>query len=111
MEKQAQIALDPVFGDIQDHAVKASVRTQKSTGIKPPGKPQTRGSSFVTTVTSSVTDNADTVIPKKTQRESEVAQSPFKVPCMFCKEAHKLAECNVMMKAPNKDRMEFIKAK
>ncbi len=89
IEKQARIAADPAFGDIQGAP---NVRGK----TKVPVKLETTkafGSSFVTDITS---------IPKTSKPE---------IICLFCNCKHSMEMCKPFMKKTHRERLTFLKEK
>lgn len=96
IEKQAQMAADPAFGDLQDQT---TVKGKVTTKTRPPAKPQitkSSGSSFVTGVT---------VAPKEKQSE------PPETPCSFCNCKHALEVCKAFMAQTHRNKLNFLKCK
>ena len=85
IEKQARIAADPVFGDLQDH-------------------PASRGKarSPVTQISKSPSSSFATIAQSETK---------LNLPCPFCSSRHTLDLCKDFVKIAHRDKLSFIKAK
>ncbi|MGL5901156.1 MAG: hypothetical protein ACRCZO_00585, partial [Cetobacterium sp.] len=102
IEKQAQIAIDPVFGDILDTSIKVAGKAQFKDSKQI--RLQERGSSFVTTV-ANIGQSCDAT------KERNTRKSAFEKPCLFCNGDHTMQVCGKMKAVPNKERVSFFKAK
>lgn len=108
LEKQARILLDPVFGSIQDSAIKVS----RTTELK---RPLTK-KSFATTIVP-VTAKAEHSEESTSERTSGCRESPretqprmaYSRPCIFCKGDHFMESCHQMELQQHKDKVEFLK--
>ena len=108
VENQANIALDPIFGDLQDPAGSRP----KATGTQRPPKSQLRGSSFATSIipAAPATDNTQPK-PKSTGQagKQENVPSVFQQPCIFCNGEHTMLLCKKFQIKHNKEKVEFLK--
>ncbi len=105
IDRQAKMAMDPLFGDILDNRnVVAMKENQKE---KYPKKGISK-SSFATNIC------------MEERRPPDVSRkqvSPFKIinafekPCMFCSKGHALESCSEIKEQPHKVRVEFLKSK
>lgn len=109
VEKQARIALEPMFGDIIDLTTSKGGFKTKSADTKQKLKPTSRGSSFATTVTS-LTEDSD-VRNAKCQKHDSSTLTAFHKPCMYCTGDHTMELCQRMKHRPNKEKVEFLKAR
>lgn len=97
IERQVKIAMDPVFGDIQDAPTLAAVKEGGRTKSMPRSK--VRGSSFGTTVTT-VKKRAP---PDNKGDGSEKA-------CLYCKCCgHTLESCTLLERKAHSEKMNFLK--
>ncbi len=93
VEKQARVAADPVFGDLQDPStVKGKVAVKPRSAIKSQMS-KSVGSSFATDVT---------VAPR------EKNPDPF---CPFCSCKHTLELCKQFMETTHRNKLNFLKNK
>ena len=115
VENQANIALDPIFGDIQDPVSHKSGPT-----LKHKAKSQVKGSSFATTITpaTSTTETEHNIKTKSkstshqaVRQENVPSASAFEQPCLFCKGEHIMLLCHTLKNKPNKEKVEFLKTK
>ncbi|XP_052470971.1 uncharacterized protein LOC128027405 [Carassius gibelio] len=89
IEKQARIAADPVFGDLQDQsASRGKARSPVKSQVS-----KSSGSSFATSIT----------IAQK--------QMKFDLSCPFCSARHTLDMCKDFLKITHRDKLSFLKTK
>lgn len=93
VEKQARVAADPVFGDLQDPLTVKGKMSVKSRYVVKSQMSKSAGSSFATDVT---------VASKEKKLE------PF---CPFCSCKHTLELCKQFMETTHRDKLNFLKTK
>lgn len=108
--RQAQIANDPLFGNLQDKTT--------ATEQRPKGKPadfkilkstKQKGSSFATAVTPAGEEKTQYCPSKGSSSAKSI--SAFQKPCLYCQKDHALDSCRNLKEQPPKDRIEFLKFK
>lgn len=105
IDRQAKIAMDPLFGDLQDSCTSASGKNKEKE--KPPNRSGMKGSTFATNMS---------VEKKKTDAAAKQATpfkavSAFETPCIFCHKTHMFASCTKFKELTHKDRVDFLKMK
>lgn len=101
---QAKIAMDPIFGDLQDSSTPAVGKTKEK---GKPVKSGVKGSSFATNVSverKRPDTTAKQAIPVK-------AVNAFETTCLFCQKNHTLESCFKFKALAHRDRVEFLKTK
>lgn len=106
LEKQARAALDPIFGETQNQKERMSYKALKST---PKFSYKTKGSSFATSVTP-VSEQANSKLKLDHSHAGEIRNASEKQ-CLFCDKDHSMEMCDAFKQKPNKDKVDFIKAK
>ncbi|KAK0134388.1 hypothetical protein N1851_030045 [Merluccius polli] len=89
IEKQARIAADPVFGDLQDQS---AIRVKARSLVKS-HPPKSSGSSYAASIS---------LAQKETKPEPS---------CPLCSSKHVLDLCKEFAKKPHRDKLSFIKTK
>ncbi|KAK0142765.1 hypothetical protein N1851_019297 [Merluccius polli] len=97
IEKKTRALLDPMFGEIN---MPLSVKNRVSK------VPQSRGSSFATTVTP-VFENAKN---RMEVEHKQITRNAIKRPCLFCSKDHSMETCMLFKGKPNKEKVEFMRA-
>lgn len=98
VERQVKVALDPIFGDIQDTTVGANKDGGKA---KPMPRPKARGSSFATTVTT---------FEKRPHSERSGVKDRAEKTCLYCKKGkHTMESCTLLERKAHSEKMEFLK--
>lgn len=106
IDRQARIAMDPLFGNISDSRPIPSGKTDQKE--KHYGRKEVSGSSFATNV------STESKEPQKTHVKPANASktlSAFEKPCLYCQQSHTLASCSKIKCQPHKERVDFLKQK
>lgn len=101
VDRQARIASDPLFGNIQEPVV------SKDKGMAKAGYQQkTKGkkSAFATSAAPVTESKEAPSTPKEVLSTSGEK-------CHFCQKEHKLVSCKAIEQKPHKERLEFLKSK
>lgn len=109
IERQAKIATDPLFGNLQDKSVTLKMEKPKDT-VKYV-KSGVKGSSFATQVT---VDKNQSAAPKQFAVPKPlpvIAVSAFEPPCFYCQYNHALDSCRKIQQLEHKDRVDFLRNK
>lgn len=106
IDRQARIAMDPLFGNISDSRIISSGKTDQKE--KYHGRKEVRGSSFATNVFTE--SKGPQEMPVKPANSSKTV-SAFEKPCLYCQQSHTLASCSKIKHQPHKERVEFLKQK
>ena len=104
IDRQAKIAMDPLFGDFQDRRTSTVSQSREKEKLFKSGM---KGSSFATNV-SMERKRPDTAA---WQANPVKAANAFEPPCLFCQRNHALESCSKIKGLAHKDRVEFLKAK
>ena len=103
IERQAKVAMDPLFGDLQESRTSTAAKSQER------GKPVKSGvkGSFATNVA------VEQKKPDATAKQPNPAKAAiaFETPCLFCQKNHTLESCNKIKGLAHKERVDFIKTK
>lgn len=104
INKQAKIALHPVFGDIKDST------PAKTPPIQPNYyKEQKKGIIKKSFTTSAI--QLDTSKKNTGSVEHTDPASPTTPPCLFCKGEHAIETCSKLKGKPHKEKIEFLRSK
>ena len=101
LEKQARILLDPVFGFIQDSAIKVTRTTEQK-------RPITR-KSFATTIVPAITKawhSEESTSKNRDNRETQPRMA-YSRPCFFCRGDHFMESCHQMVLQQHKVKVEI----
>ena len=97
IERQLKIAMDPVFGDIQD--APALVTIKESSRTKSITRSRIRGSSFATNITT---------FKRRTQPDNKKDGS--EKPCLYCKNyGRRMESCTLLERKAHSEKMNFLK--
>ncbi len=97
IERQVKIAMDPVFGDIQDAPTLSVLKGSGRTNTIPRSK--VGGSSFATSVTS---------FKRKTRPDNK--RDGAETSCLYCKNyGHRMESCTLLEKKAHSEKMHFLK--
>ena len=110
IDRQAKIAIDPLFGDIPDVRPATAVKTNQNQKGKQFVKKEFRGSSFATNVVPEAKEPQERTVKFK-PASSGKAVNAFDKPCLYCQQSHALAACGKIKGQPHQDRVEFLKSK
>lgn len=97
IEKQVRIISDPLFGDIQDSPVVASMRKDGRNNTKSQLSLKAKGSSFATTIAA-----GDKEVKPVSTREGDPAV------CLFCGAGHTLDLCHLLQGKTHAEKMSFL---
>jgi hypothetical protein len=102
INRQAQIASDPLFGDVKG-SYEAKEKSKSSTRFAKGGGPR-RATGCATSVRP---DEGDASELRKNKQTSNALQEP----CLYCNKRHNLSTCYKIRSLANKERLEFLKGK
>ncbi|KAL3975057.1 hypothetical protein ACER0C_023683 [Sarotherodon galilaeus] len=105
IDRQAKIAMDPLFGNIPDNRAVTSGKTDQKERY--PAKKEFRGSSFATNISA---ENKRQETNVKTENSIKTV-SAFEKPCLYCQQPHTLASWGKIKNQPHKERVDFLKSK
>lgn len=102
--RQAKVANDPLFGDIQDSNSSNQNNSKKQPRIS---KSESKRNSFAVNVSAVENNISKSQSDKKpfTTKSASVFQSP----CLYCQKNHALNVCNKIREQPLKERIQFLK--
>ncbi len=109
IDRQAKIATDPLFGNLQDKSIAPKVEKYKDTVKHLKGG--VKRSSFATQVT---VEKTQYVAPKQDTASTRVpftAVTAFEPPCHYCQNNHALESCGKIQQLAHKDRTDFLRNK
>nr|XP_021329205.1 uncharacterized protein LOC110439111 [Danio rerio] len=106
IDRQAKIAIDPLFGNISDS--RPNTAGKLDLREKQPARKEVRGSSFAISVATE--SKAPQEIPIKPPNIIKPANA-FAKPCLYCQQSHTLASCSKIKCQPHEKRVEFLRAK
>lgn len=101
LNRQAKIALDPLFGDIRDANDKGKQYLKPDRTFRP------KGSAFATSVGPATKEK----LPDANKGTMRHTVDAFQRPCVYCGKGHSLADCQKIRKLPQKERVDFLKGK
>ena len=102
INRQARIASDPLFGDVNEYSEAKEKGRSSFKSAQEGGPKRTTGCA-----TSVKPDEGDASEPRKNKQTSNA----FQEPCLYCNNRHTLSACYKIRSLPNKERIEFIKGK
>lgn len=105
MERQANVAMDPLFGNILETHIATSKLKQKE---KVPIKKGIKKSSFATSIC--VEEKGNSNWSGKRVGLTKIVNA-FEKPCIFCLKDHALESCREIKEQPHQARVEFLKSK
>ncbi len=105
--RQAQIANDPLFGNIEDNSTATEGRAKGKFSDSKILKSTRKGSSFVTAVAPVGVDKTQYSPSKGSGSAKQV--TAFQNPCLFYQKDHTLDSCRDMKEQHPKDRINFLK--
>ncbi|XP_076839331.1 uncharacterized protein LOC143484479 [Brachyhypopomus gauderio] len=106
VDRQAKIAMDPLFGNISDSRTTAPGKMDQRENR--PARKEVRGSSFATNVA------AESKMSQKIHikpANTSTTVNAFDKPCLYCQQSHTLASCSMIKGRPHKERLDFLKSK
>lgn len=105
IDRQAKVALDPLFGDVIEspQTFKGKEKATKERSVKKTGH---RESMFAT----GVQDTTMEATAKKSSPSKGVLTA-FQKPCLFCQKSHALSVCTKIKELTNTERIDFLKSK
>lgn len=115
VERQARIALEPVFGDVTEvtSTDRRGLKAKPSDAMRG-HKPTSRGSSFATSLTSLPEDSAGTFVEQhqsKLRPTQDSHSTAFHKPCLYCNGDHAMALCGKMKNLSNNEKVKFLRDK
>ncbi|XP_050951513.1 uncharacterized protein LOC127154148 [Labeo rohita] len=105
IDRQAKMAMDPLFGDILDNRNVVAVKANQKE--KYPKKGISK-SSFATNIC--MEERRPPEVSRKQVSPSKIVNA-FEKPCMFCSKSHALESCSEIKEQPHKVRVEFLKSR
>lgn len=111
IDRQAKIATDPLFGNLQDKSMIPKGDKLKDTTPTKYMKSGVKGSSFATQIT---VERNQYVAPKPAPSEKPApvtAVNAFEPPCHYCQNNHALESCRKIQQLAHKDRTDFLRNK
>lgn len=104
IDRQANVAMDPIFGELQDSR---TLTPGKAKEKEKPFKSGMRGSSFATYM------SVERKRPDATVKQASTvkAANAFETPCLFCQKNHTLETCFKIKELTHSERVEFLKLK
>jgi len=106
IDRQAKVAMDPLFGDIIDHRNVVAEKVNRKE--KYPVKKGITRSSFATNIC--MEERKPQYVSKKQVSPPKMLNA-FEKPCMFCTKDHALELCSELKEQPHMVRLEFLKSK
>lgn len=105
IDRQAKVALDPLFGDVLEgsQTIKGKEKGIQEQKLRKTGQ---RESTFFT----GVQDTAMEATVKKSNPVKDIV-SAFHKPCLFCQKNHALSVCHKIKELKNTERINFLKSK
>ncbi|XP_013885992.1 uncharacterized protein LOC106534037, partial [Austrofundulus limnaeus] len=105
LERQIKILSHPLFGDISDNKPNPVMRrTHKNRTTL---KVNTKGSSFVTSISAPENPISVPTIHKQTTAANNLLLET----CLYCEESHLISKCPKLQRISHKEKMEFLKGK
>ncbi|XP_043969743.1 uncharacterized protein LOC122829340 isoform X2 [Gambusia affinis] len=108
IDRQAKIAIDPLFGDISDS--RSPIAAKMNQKGKQAVKKEFRGSSFATNVVPESKEPQERTAKVKPASNGK-AVNAFDKPCLYCQQSHALASCSKIKGQSHQERVEFLKSK
>lgn len=103
INKQAKLAIDPVFGDLNETEEKGKFQPK----VKTINTFKSKRSTFATSVSPVMNEQ----MHENSQSISLHASNAFQKPCIYCEKNHTLAECCKIRQQPHGERIKFLKRK
>ena len=104
IERQAKVAIDPLFGTAQEASAPVKQKEKDSTAKNTRGS-TTKGSSFATSIAT------DKQKPLHSNQSAKTDQIKVPDACVYCEKKHVLGNCEKLKKQTHKDKIEFLKHK
>lgn len=105
IDRQAKIAMDPLFGNISDNRVMTSGKSDQRERY--PAK-RVSGKQFCHQHSTENKRPQETNI--KTENSIKTV-SAFEKPCLYCQQPHTLVSCGKIKNQPHKEQVDFLKSK
>lgn len=106
INRQAKVALHPLFGDIKDSNKGQAKSPVNLTSERKSGK------TIFTTSATPVLNQAGVSTELKPNKKSPTSSvSAFTKPCLFCQGEHSMVQCKKMRKSLHKEKIDFLRGK
>ncbi|XP_076852605.1 uncharacterized protein LOC143506910 [Brachyhypopomus gauderio] len=105
IERQAKIAIDPLFGYLQGASAPIGQKEKDMTVKKAKGN-TTRSSSFVISIDTNKKKSAQSTQSAKTDQGKSKPET-----CVYCEKNHTVENCEKFKKQVHKDKIDFLRSK
>ncbi|KAL7871964.1 hypothetical protein SRHO_G00069470 [Serrasalmus rhombeus] len=105
IERQAKIAIDPLFGDLQGASVSVEQK-ERFTPVKKAKGNTTKSSSFVISID---TDQQNAMQSNQSAKTDQSKSKPET--CVYCEKNHTVENCEKLKRQIHKDKIDFLKSK